>query len=366
MKIIHCADIHLDSALNANLGKEKADIRRQELVSTFQRLIQYGRDETVDAILIAGDLFDTQYPSYNTIRMFCDMVRATPEIQFYYIRGNHDVYSKEMGKMNIENLHLFHDQWTTYQVGNKGIITISGMEFNGENNNNSSRLELDQNQYNIVLLHGQACDYNLQDNKEGFLLSSYRNKNIDYLALGHIHRYQLESLDNRGLWCYSGCLEPRGFDECGQKGFVLLHIEEDTRSARTEFVPFAKREIFYYDIDISSANSEYDIQCVVEDSLREHDVDSSSICKLNLIGELGLDCNKNMDGLEQKLKEYYYFIKIVDSTRIKIPYNSYLMDDSLKGEFVRMVIKDSTLSEEEKEKIIYNGISVFQGRGISL
>ena len=52
-----------------------------------------------------------------------------------------------------------------------------------------------------------------------------KNKNIDYLALGHIHGYKEAPLDGRGKYCYPGCLEGRGFDECGKKGFVLLNIE---------------------------------------------------------------------------------------------------------------------------------------------
>ncbi len=66
-----------------------------------------------------------------------------------------------------------------------------------------------------------------------------RGKYIDYLALGHIHSYKKERLDDRGVYCYSGCLEGRGFDECGEKGFVLLDITEG--KIHTEFVPIAKR-----------------------------------------------------------------------------------------------------------------------------
>ena len=58
-------------------------------------------------------------------------------------------------------------------------------------------------------------------------MSVFKDLNIDYLALGHIHSYKCHKLDKRGVYCYSGCLEGRGFDECGDKGFVLLETEED-------------------------------------------------------------------------------------------------------------------------------------------
>ena len=44
MKIIHCADLHLDSDMTSNLTKEKAKERRTELLVTFQRMITYAKE----------------------------------------------------------------------------------------------------------------------------------------------------------------------------------------------------------------------------------------------------------------------------------------------------------------------------------
>lgn len=60
MKIIHCADLHLDSRMNANLEKDKAKERKGEILHTFERMITYAAENGVSAILIAGDLFDTK------------------------------------------------------------------------------------------------------------------------------------------------------------------------------------------------------------------------------------------------------------------------------------------------------------------
>ena len=79
-------------------------------------------------------------------------------------------------------------------------------------------------------MHGQESDTDAKDKAEIINLKQLKNKNIDYLALGHIHTYKQSKLDNRGTYCYSGCLEGRGFDECGEKGFVLLNIEDVTIS----------------------------------------------------------------------------------------------------------------------------------------
>ena len=79
-----------------------------------------------------------------------------------------------------------------------------------------------------------------------------KNKNIDYLALGHIHSFEKEPLDKRGVYCYSGTLEGRGFDECGDKGFVLLDVNDN--KITSEFVKFAKRTLHELVYDISGKN----------------------------------------------------------------------------------------------------------------
>ncbi len=60
MKNIHCADLHLDSKMSANLDKESAKERKGEILHTFGRMVEYAAQNQVAAILIAGDMFDTK------------------------------------------------------------------------------------------------------------------------------------------------------------------------------------------------------------------------------------------------------------------------------------------------------------------
>ena len=63
MKIIHSADQHLDSKMEANLSKEKAKERNAEIRKTFVRMVDYAEENQVAAILLAGDLFDRKIVS---------------------------------------------------------------------------------------------------------------------------------------------------------------------------------------------------------------------------------------------------------------------------------------------------------------
>ena len=53
MKILHCADIHLDSAMTANLDKDKARERRSELLASFKDMVGYAVKECIGVIIIA-------------------------------------------------------------------------------------------------------------------------------------------------------------------------------------------------------------------------------------------------------------------------------------------------------------------------
>ena len=55
MKIIHCADLHLDSKMTANLSKDQARERKREILRTFTRMVEYASKNDVRVILIAGD-----------------------------------------------------------------------------------------------------------------------------------------------------------------------------------------------------------------------------------------------------------------------------------------------------------------------
>lgn len=54
MKIIHCADVHLDSRMLRHLSKEQAKERRNEILNTFGQMVTYAAKNDVAAIIIAA------------------------------------------------------------------------------------------------------------------------------------------------------------------------------------------------------------------------------------------------------------------------------------------------------------------------
>lgn len=364
MKIIHCADLHLDSKMTTNLTKEQAKERKNEILRTFIRMVEYAKKNSVKVILIAGDMFDTRNVSAmvrNTVR---DAIVSNPEIDFLYLKGNHD-NDNFLSKLDEipKNLYLFHDKWTTYRYGD---ITISGIEINVENNATAyNTLVLDHGTFNIVTMHGQLSDYRSKDKVEVISLDSLKNKNIDYLALGHVHSFYMNKMDSRGIYCYPGCLEGRGFDECGQKGFMLIDIETNTLQANVNFVKLASRTLYTLSVDVTGVSTTQEAAARIESAIRNTKYESSSLVKVVLFGEIDVECELDTDFLEEQFEGYFYFVKVKNETKFIVNDKDYEGDISLKGEFVRLV-SGSELSEEDKSMVIRAGILALQGEEINL
>ena len=82
MKIIHCADIHLDSKMETHMTRQQAAERGRELLQTFLGLIDYAADNGVRAVVIAGDLFDSARISAVTAGSVLDAMADHPDIDF--------------------------------------------------------------------------------------------------------------------------------------------------------------------------------------------------------------------------------------------------------------------------------------------
>lgn len=362
MKIIHCADLHLDSRMTANLSGEQAKERKNEMLRTFTHMVDYAALHEVGLILIAGDLFDTRNVSATARNTVRDLIVSHPHIDFLYLKGNHD-NDNFLSKLEEipQNLKLFGEQWTAYDYGR---VTVSGLELSGENQAYAyNSLVLSHDTYNIVMLHGQIGEYQSKNHAEQISLSELRNKNIDYLALGHVHTYQKQRLDGRGIYCYPGCLEGRGFDECGEKGFVVLDIDEQTLRAETEFKSVSSRTLYTLPVDVTGVMTTNEAAKRIEEEINRTHYSARSLVKIRLTGEIDVECELNCDYLWDLFADYFYVLKMEDATRLLVRYSDYEKDESLKGEFIRTVLS-SDLDETQKAEIIRCGFLALSGEEI--
>lgn len=341
--------------METHLSPRQARERNAELLDTFARLVRCAREEGVTGVIIAGDLFDGARTRSSTLRLVTDLIAQAPEVDFLYLPGNHDGAGRLPTPLPA-NLKLFGSRWTQFSYGD---VTVTGIAPEPrEAAGFYEELTLDRKKRNIVVLHGQEATRP----GEGLVcLPLLKNRGIDYLALGHLHSYRQEPLDATGVYCYSGCLEGRGFDECGQKGFVLLETAPDR--LKTRFVPFARRRLWEVPVDITGL----DTLSLLRDGLTRaaRDIPREDLVTFRLTGAYTPDTQKDLAHLRAFVKDSFYYARIKDDSVLEPSGSSYAHDISLKGEFLRAVMA-SSLTPEEKQRVIGAGLRALCGEEVEL
>jgi DNA repair exonuclease SbcCD nuclease subunit len=95
--------------METHLDSERAKSRRQELLMTFENMVNYGKQNQVSLIMIAGDLFDTGNNIQKRMKeRVLDIISENSEIDFLYLQGNHDKRNiLEIGKNPLKILSCF-------------------------------------------------------------------------------------------------------------------------------------------------------------------------------------------------------------------------------------------------------------------
>ena len=122
IKLLHCADIHLGSPL-AGLPADMREERRRELRATFGRMADYASEGGFAGILICGDAFDSDRPLKKDKEYFYNIVKLHPSLDFFYLRGNHDV--GQSYTESLPNLKTFGTEWSYYTYGD---VVVAGIE----------------------------------------------------------------------------------------------------------------------------------------------------------------------------------------------------------------------------------------------
>ena len=351
MKLLHTSDIHIDSPLNTRLPSEKVRERKRELLLSFSQLRSEAKRLGACGIIIAGDLFDSEKISKKALDTAIDVISSSPELAYFYLCGNHEKGAlRDSGVSLPENLYVFGEEWTYFEIGDTIIAGRSRCE-----ENMFDSLRVVPGKKNITVLHGELRDGASAPEVIGRREAAGRG--IDYIALGHYHSYREEKLDRQTSAVYCGTPEGRGFDEVGKKGFVLIDTEGE--GIRHSFISFAKRRLHAITVDISGVTRISELNARAEAALIG--VPSSDLVRLVLVGARTPDFLYDCDTLERGLERGYYYLEVKDESGLEINPEDYKNDKSLKGEFIRMVSSDASLSERDKEKIISVGLHALMG-----
>ena len=256
MKFMHLGDLHIGKRVNDFLM-----LNDQEYV--LEQIINIIKEENIDGVLIAGDVYDKQVPALEAINLFDDFLTliANMNVKVFIISGNHDsaerlsFAGRLIEKSGVYIAPMFEGNVTKHTVKDEyGDIDIYMMPYvkpihvkkyypDSEIDNYNDALkcvmesvEVDENNRNIIIAHQFVTGATVCESEE---LSIGGLENIDasifdkfdYVALGHIHGAQKVQRDTLR---YSGTPLKYSFSEINHKKSVTIVDIKDKKDSKVD------------------------------------------------------------------------------------------------------------------------------------
>ncbi|NEO88043.1 MAG: exonuclease subunit SbcD [Spirulina sp. SIO3F2] len=298
LKILHLSDIHLGSGFNHGRINPETGLnsRLEDFLSSLERCIDRAIAEPVDLVLFGGDAFPDATPAPYVQKAFAAQFRRLADVQIPTILlvGNHDQHSQGNGGDSLSIYRtlavpgfIVGDRIVTHRIettnGPVQVLTLpwltrstlltrsktEGLSMAEVNELLTQTLtpvleaeirQLDPEVPAILLAHLMADRANLGAERflavgKGFTLpvSLLIRPELDYVALGHVHKHQNLNPDNNPPVVYPGSIERVDFSEEKEaKGYVFLNLAKG--QADWEFCPLPTRSFCTIKVDVSEAD----------------------------------------------------------------------------------------------------------------
>jgi predicted phosphodiesterase len=232
MKIVHAADLHIDSPLVGLARFESAPVDRLRGATrrAFENLIALCLEEQASLLLIAGDVFDGDWRDYSTGLFFAaQLARLRPAgVQVVIAAGNHDAQSQITRELRLpENVHMLTTRKPESVVFESLGVAVHGQGFATRDVSDDLAARYPGAHgglFNIGLLHTALGGRPGHAFYAPTSLPVLKSKGYDYWALGHIHTREVVS--SEPLVIFPGNLQGRHARETGAKGATLLTLND--------------------------------------------------------------------------------------------------------------------------------------------
>ena len=295
MKLLHLADIHLGMENYGRLDSSTGlHTRLKDFIKCFSYAMDIALEEKVDLVIFTGDAYKNSNPNPTHQREFARQIYrlSEAEIPVIMINGNHDnpvsfgratsldifdtlnvsgvrvVTEPEM--LNIETkagpVQVFGLPWPTKNLflTKEEYKDFTDEEITREIQERASKMIKEYARIMkpgipaIFAAHLAAAEATYSGSERSAMIGRdpvfstqvLTQNEFDYVALGHIHKFQDLNLDNHPPVVYPGSIERINFgEEKDDKGVCLVNIEKGKTSY--EFIPLPARKFVTIDVVIN-------------------------------------------------------------------------------------------------------------------
>lgn len=333
MRFIHAADLHLDSPFSglSNLPYDLFERMKSATFDAFNRLIDEAITYNVDALVIAGDIYDLESQSVKAQLAFQNGMErlAEADIKAFVSHGNHDHLTPTSKAMAYpENVHVFSPKGETVDFVTRDgeSVAISGFSYDKRwidvNRLKNYPIKSKNHQYHIGMLHGDQYKSSTANHYAPYTLDDIKNLQYDYLALGHIHGHK-QVLDSPKAY-YSGSLQGLNHKETGSKGYLLVEINNNQVQVDFHAISPIIWENKY--IDISDVQQVSEIAAKIDELFATYTEDNIILLSVTLKHSSKLDqsivesiqsgeLSEALESRYEKTGVYLYRVDLADAER---------------------------------------------------
>ncbi len=358
MRLLLVSDVHLDTPF-AWAGPSAARDRRRALRQTLVRVCALAHEQRVDALLVAGDLYEQERFSPDTAdflrRTFADL-----ELPVFVSPGNHDWYGPHSLYRQVDwtpNVHVF-DEARLVPVELADGLTLWGAAHCAPANTDGflDGFCVDRGGVSVALFHGsETGDFGWQESGKTphapFTAEQIPRSGLSHAFVGHFHA------PKDGQWhTYPGNPDPLSFGETGDRAAVLAVIGDDGRIERTRF-PVAVSQVSDVDVDLTGISNGSEAR----DRVRAAITGLTGVVRVTLGGEIGRDADvrlSDLEGLDESLEAL-----VTRLGRVTVAYDLDVLavEQTVRGQFVRDALQ-ADLDDDMRRRVLITGLRALDGR----
>jgi DNA repair protein SbcD/Mre11 len=364
MKLLHFSDLHLDTPFRW-AGPELARARRHALRDTLRRIVTLARDENVDALLSAGDLYEHERFSPDTAQFLRDEFATLDNIPVYLAPGNHDWWGPASLYRQVEwtpNVHVFSEDRLTPVTLTDGI-QLWGAAHRAPANTDGflEHFVADRAGVNLALFHGsETAALHFQESGKAphapFSAEQVEAANINHAFVGHFHTPR-----DATRHTYPGNPDPLTFGETGNRG-VVIHTVHDDGTVTRDRRRVAVSEVHDIDVDVTGASQSSEIRDRVVAAV----ADLRGIVRVSVAGEVGPDVDVHLGDLAVVAPHLEALVPRLGKVSVGYDFLNLAEEGTVRGQFVRDVQAASPLNDDARRRVLITGLRALEGRAAEL
>ena len=354
VKILHTADMHLDSPFTL-MDASLSQARRADLRSAFSALMMYVKDNDIDLVLIAGDMFEHEYATKETIALVVKEFEKVPDCRFVISPGNHDPYTPTSVYKKCQfptNVYIFSEPGISVFTFDDIGVDVYGYAFTSptlERNPAVGKKPGRPERINILCAHADTSSpiSKYAPMTEGDIADS----GFDYVALGHIHTGKEPVKAGESVYAYCGCLEGRDYSEAGHKGALYGEFIKDENGFRYNIKPvrFSRRRYASHRLNVTGCCSIEEIIGIISEKIVAKGYGEDTLLRVILEGNVSPGLEITRHAVERNIRKLYTF-ELIDHTLPLYDADSLRNDPTIKGAFFEALLPMLEGSDPEQRE----------------